>query len=70
MYLVYIHPLYWKLHFQYICMQIAQSAPLVGEREDLSSLAKEYAEDDTIYQSKIQVSIRTCIEEFVDRFVV
>lgn len=66
----YIHPLYWKLHFQYICMQIAQSAPLVGEREDLSSLAKEYAEDDTIYQSKIQVSIRTCIEEFVDRFVV
>ena len=38
------------------CVQIAETTPLVGEREDLSSLAKEYAEDDAIYQSKIQVS--------------
>lgn len=37
-------------------VQIAESTPLVGEREDLSSLAKEYAEDDEIYQEKIQVS--------------
>ena len=44
-------------------MQIAESAPLVGEREDLSSLAKEYAEDDTIYQSKIQVSVVLRTEE-------
>lgn len=38
------------------CVQIAESTPLVGEREDLSSLTKEYAEDDEIYQGKIKVS--------------
>ena len=37
-------------------MQVAESAPLVGEREDLSSLVKEYAENDVVYQAKIQVS--------------
>lgn len=41
------------------CVQIAESTPLVGEREDLSSLVKEYAEDDEIYQGKIQVSLRS-----------
>ena len=38
-----------------LCLQIVESAPLVGEREDLSSLEKEYAQDDVIYQAKIQV---------------
>lgn len=42
------------------CVQIAESTPLVGEREDLSSLTKEYAEDDEIYQGKIKVSWRYC----------
>lgn len=41
------------------CVQIAESAPLVGEREDLSSLEKEYAEDDDIYLGKIRVSQQT-----------
>ena len=45
---IVVHVVYW--------VQIAESTPLVGEREDLSSLAKEYAEDDEIYQGKIQVS--------------
>ena len=40
-----------------VCLgvQVAESAPLVGEREDLSSLEKEYTVDDAIYQAKIQV---------------
>ena len=36
--------------------QIAESAPLVGEREDLSCLETEYAKEDTVYQAKIQAS--------------
>ena len=38
-------------------MQIAQSSELVGEVEDFTSLEREYAEDDLIYQAKIKVSI-------------
>lgn len=38
-------------------MQIAESSELVGEVEDFTSLEREYAEDDLIYQAKIKVSI-------------
>ena len=38
------------------CVKIAESTLLVGEKEDLSSLEKEYSEDDAIYQAKIEVS--------------
>jgi ubiquitin thioesterase protein OTUB1 len=34
--------------------EIAESAPLVGEREDLTCLEAEYAKEDSIYQAKIQ----------------
>ena len=38
-------------------MQIAESSELVGEVEDFTSLEREYAEDDLVYQAKIKVSI-------------
>ena len=38
-------------------VQIAESAPLVGEREDLTCLEAEYAKEDTVYQAKIQASL-------------
>lgn len=37
-------------------VQIANSNPLVSERQDLSVLQREYADDDTVYQLKIKVS--------------
>lgn len=39
-----------------MCIQIANSNPLVSDRQDLSVLQREYAEDDTVYQLKIKVS--------------
>lgn len=38
-------------------VQIAESSELVGEVEDFTSLEREYAEDDLIYQAKIKVSL-------------
>ena len=38
-------------------VQIAESSELVGEVEDFTSLEREYAEDDLVYQAKIKVSI-------------
>lgn len=35
--------------------QIATSIPLVSDRQDLSVLKREYAEDDSVYQLKIKV---------------
>lgn len=40
-------------------VQIANSNPLVSDRQDLTVLQKEYAEDDTVYQLKIKVSHTT-----------
>lgn len=40
----------------FVCIQIANSNPLVSERQDLSVLQREYADDDTVYQLKIKVS--------------
>lgn len=40
-------------------VQIAESSELVGEVEDFTSLEREYAEDDLIYQAKIKVSLDT-----------
>ena len=37
-------------------MQIANTNPLVSDRQDLAVLQKEYAEEDTVYQLKIKVS--------------
>lgn len=37
-------------------VQIANSNPLVSDRQDLTVLQREYAEDDTVYQLKIKVS--------------
>lgn len=39
-----------------VFVQIANSNPLVSERQDLSVLQREYADDDTVYQLKIKVS--------------
>lgn len=39
-----------------VVVQIANSNPLVSDRQDLSVLQSEYAEDDTVYQLKIKVS--------------
>lgn len=39
-----------------VLIQIANSNPLVSERQDLSVLQREYADDDTVYQLKIKVS--------------
>lgn len=39
-----------------IFFQIANSNPLVSERQDLSVLQREYADDDTVYQLKIKVN--------------
>ena len=36
-------------------LQVARESELVGELEELGSLEKEYAQDDTVYQAKIQV---------------
>ena len=41
---------------------MAESAELIGDLEDLDCLVKEYASDDTIYQSKIQVCM--CVLSF------
>lgn len=41
-----------------VCVQIANSNPLVSERQELAVLQKEYAEDDTVYQLKIKVSLQ------------
>ena len=46
----------WNSQTTVTHVQIAESSLLVGGREDLSSLGKEYAVDDVIYQAKIQVS--------------
>ena len=35
--------------------QVAESSPLVGELEPLLVLAREYAEDDHVYQAKVKV---------------
>lgn len=40
----------------FVFVQIANSNPLVSERQDLSVLQREYANDDTVYQLKIKVS--------------
>lgn len=37
-------------------VQIANTNPLVSDRQDMSVLQKEYADDDTVYQLKIKVS--------------
>ena len=37
------------------CVKVAESAALVGEKEDIPSLEIEYAEDDAIYLAKIEV---------------
>lgn len=39
--------------------QIANSNPLVSDRQDLSVLQREYAEEDTVYQLKIKVRLTT-----------
>lgn len=38
-----------------VSVQIANTNPLVSERQELSVLQKEYAEDDMVYQLKIKV---------------
>lgn len=38
-----------------VCVQIANSNPLVSDRQDLSVLQREYAKEDTVYQQKIKV---------------
>lgn len=45
------------MHSMLCCVlrQIAISIPLVSDRQDLSVLQSEYAEEDTIYQLKIKV---------------
>lgn len=43
--------------------QIATSNPLVSDRQELSVLQREYAEEDTIYQLKIKVKIK-CLPFF------
>ena len=49
---------YGKLsHWHSPPVQIAESSELVGEVEDFTSLEREYAEDDLVYQAKIKVSI-------------
>lgn len=40
----------------WISLQIATSTSLVSERQDLTILKREYADDDAIYQQKIRVS--------------
>lgn len=47
-----------KSQFFFVCVfvQIANSNPLVSERQDLSVLQREYADEDTVYQLKIKVS--------------
>lgn len=40
-----------------MCVQIANSNPLVSDRQDLSVLQTEYSDDDTVYQLKIKVSL-------------
>lgn len=45
-------------------IQIANSNPLVSDRQDLSVLQREYADDDTVYQLKIKVSHTTCAVQF------
>lgn len=45
--------------FGYVFLQIANSNPLVSDRQDLSVLQREYAEDDIVYQLKIKVSHTT-----------
>ena len=44
--------------FDFLCVgvQIANSNPLVSDRQDLAVLQREYAEEDTVYQLKIKVS--------------
>lgn len=41
-----------------VCVQIANTNPLVSDRQELTVLQKEYAEDDTVYQLKIKVSLQ------------
>lgn len=49
--------LQWLIcNFVCVVVQIANSNPLVSDRQDLSVLQSEYAEDDTVYQLKIKVS--------------
>lgn len=51
----------------YVCVlrQIAISIPLVSDRQDLSVLQSEYAEEDTIYQLKIKVMTKSSSVHFV-----
>lgn len=44
-----------------VLRQIAISIPLVSDRQDLSVLQSEYAEEDTIYQLKIKVKTKPCL---------
>lgn len=44
-----------NLNFLCVGVQIANSNPLVSDRQDLSVLQREYAEEDTVYQLKIKV---------------
>lgn len=49
------------LMWNFLCVgvQIANSNPLVSDRQDLSVLQREYAEEDTVYQLKIKVRLTT-----------
>lgn len=38
-------------------IQIAETNPLIGPKVDLALLQKEYAEEDTVYQQKVNVCI-------------
>lgn len=39
----------------YFYFQVEETSDYVSEKEDVSCLIKEYASDDTIYQTKIKV---------------
>ena len=40
----------------FLCIQIAENQPLIGNRDDFSGLEKEF-EEDPVYQLKIQVKL-------------
>lgn len=49
------HIKFTNYYFLCVFVQIANSNPLVSERQDLSVLQREYADEDTVYQLKIKV---------------